>query len=129
MTYIRRQLKLSVYRLISRGGRDARFENVDGLSEVSLANHVIAMPAIDVDLIQGTTISVAKILYIETDTEILVKLATVGDTGFVVKPLDGNDVTSGKKGSLYLEGEFTGLFVTPAGSVGDATVLVALVGA
>ena len=132
MLYISRNVKLVVSEdrnsgyLIWRSGRDIKFEDLLALSEAKLTKQIISLPATDRDLLQGTSISVVKILYIETDTELLVKLESTGDTGFKVKPIDSSDLT--KKGTLYLEGDFSHVYVTPTGTTGDATVLMGVVG-
>lgn len=134
MTYVRRQIKLVVSEdansrkiLINRGDSETRFDSLDVLAEVELAKKTISLPASNVDLMQGTTIQLARILYIETDTELLIKLDSLSDTGFKVKPIDTGD--SDGRGILYLEGSFTHAYVTPVGSTGEATVLVGVVGA
>jgi len=113
--------------LINRGDSETKFDALDELAEVEFSKQAIALPASNVDLMQGSSMSLARILYIETDTELLVKLALTSDTGFKVKPVDSNDLT--KRGTLYLEGSFTHVYVTPTGTTGEANVLVGIVGA
>ncbi|TRO54902.1 hypothetical protein E2P64_08150 [Candidatus Bathyarchaeota archaeon] len=134
-TYITRQMQLLVTenqngtgQVINRGERQTKFEEIDELAEAEFKKYVLALPVTDKDLLEGTTISLAKILYLETDTELTVKLETTGDTGFKVKPLV-SDEASEKRGVLYLEGEFTKVYVTPVGTEGEANIILGVVGA
>jgi len=134
-TYVTRQIQLLVTenqngtnQVINRGETPTKFEEVDELAEAEFKKYVIALPETDKDLLEGTTISLAKILYLETDTELTVKLETVGDTGFKVKPIVTEDASE-KRGTLYLEGEFTKVYVTPTGTSGNANVIMGVVGA
>ena len=134
-TYITRQVQLDVSenqngtgQVIKRGETPVKFEEVAELAEAEFKKYVIALPVTDKDLMEGTTIALAKILYLETDTELTVKLADVGDTGIKVKPLVTDDAAT-KRGTLYLEGEFTKVYVTPVGATGDANVIMGVVGA
>ena len=134
-TYVTRQIQLTVAenqngsnQIIKRGDTPTKFDAVAALEEVEFKKYVIALPETDKDLLAETTIGTAKILYIETDTELTVKLVTTGDTGFKVKPLVSDDAET-KKGTLYLEGEFSHVYVTPTGSSGNANVTMGVVGA
>lgn len=134
-TYVTRQIQLSVAenqngtgQVINRGERPTKFDEEDSLAEAEFKKYVIALPETDKDLLEGTTITLAKILYLETDTEMTVKLGTTGDTGFKVKPLVSDDAAE-KRGTLYLEGEFTHVYVTPTGITGNANVIMGVIGA
>ncbi len=135
-TYITRQIQLAVSeqqngqgQIFSRGNNiQTRFEAVAGLEEAEMKKYVIPIPTVDKDLLEGSTIASARILMIETDTEITVKLDAVGDTGFIVKPVVEDDSAT-KKGTLYLEGEFTHVYVSVAGASGSANVIMGVVGA
>jgi hypothetical protein len=135
MTYIKRQVKVQVSEsqngegsLFKRGDRETSHGAVTGLEEVGTGKFSITIPATDQDLMEGMGITTGRILYIETDTEITVKLDNTGDTGFKVKPV-ADASASTKKGTLYLEGTFTHVYVTVAGASGTASVVVGVVGA
>ena len=134
-TYVRRQVFLKVSEdqngqrsLIQRGDVQTRFDAVAELEEGGLSKFAISIPAVDVDLMEGSSIANARILLIETDTELTVKLDDVGDTGITVKPLVDSEATT-KRGTLYLEGDFTHVYVSIAGSEGEANVIMGVVGA
>jgi len=130
-TYVRRQINVSVAEnqnqsdlIFSRGGSEVKYNADDALAEAEMLKYDIPIPATDKDLMEGSTISVGRILFIETDTEIVVKLDNTGDTGFTVKP-----VNSSTRGVLYLEGNFTHVYVSVAGTSGNANVVAGIVGA
>lgn len=134
-TYITRQVRFLVSekqngenQVIKRGDRETKFEAIDTLAEGEFKKWVLVLPITDKDLLGGSTIATGKILYIETDTEMVVKLGTVGDTGFTVKPIVAAD-TEKRRGILYLESAFAHVYVTPVGSSGNANVVVGVVGA
>jgi len=134
-TYVTKQLRIKVAEqqngenlIFQRGDRETKFEAVAALDEAGLQRFVIPLPASDKDLMAGLEITTGRLLYIETDTELLIKLANVADTGFVVKPMI-DESASEKPGMLYLEGEFSHVYVTPTGTTGDATVIFGVVGA
>jgi len=134
-TYVTRQVQLAVNenqngtgQVIKRGQTPTKFDGVNELAEAEFKKYVIALPETDKDLLEGSTIALAKILYIETDTELVVKLETTGDTGITVKPLVSDD-NEEKRGTLYLEGEFTKMYITPTGASGNANVIMGVVGA
>ena len=114
--------------LFRRGDRVTKFNALAALAEGEAKKYSIPIPTTDKDLIEGTTIAAGKILYIETDTEITVKLNDTADTGFKVKPLD-DDEASNKPGVLYMETEFTHVYVTVAGTSGNANIFMGVVGA
>jgi hypothetical protein len=134
-TYVTRQVRLQVTEeqngqgvLISRGGKDIKFEDVAELNEGGLTKFVLPIPTVDQDLMEGETITTGRILYIETDTEMTIKLDDVGDTGFIVKPLVAADAST-KRGTLYLEGTFTHVYASVAGASGNANVIMGIAGA
>lgn len=134
-TYVTRQIRFLASedqngenQIIKRGDRETKFEAIDALAEGEFKKYVLALPITDKDLLEGSTIAEGKILYIETDTEMVIKLGTVGDTGFTVKPIVAAD-TEERRGVLYLESAFTHVYVTPVGSSGNANVIVGVVGA
>jgi len=134
-TYVTRQVQVQVSErtsgenlIFKRGDRAAKFEALDTLNEARFEKYVLAIPTTDQDLMVGASISAGRILYIETDTEITIKLDDTTDTGFVVKPVP-TTVTDDKRGVLYLEGNFTHVYATVAGASGSANVLIGIVGA
>lgn len=133
-TYIERQVIFRVSenqngegKIISRGDRSTRFDALDDLIEGELLKYVISAPTTDKDLLSGSTIAAARILYIETDVEIRVKLDDTADTGFLVTPVDSDNADT-KRGTLYLEGNFTHVYVSVGGTT-DANVIMGVVGA
>jgi hypothetical protein len=135
MTYVKRQIIVQVSEnqngenaVIKRGDRETKFDEVAALNEASFSKLVIPIPTVDKDLLQGEEITTGKILYLETDTELTVKLALTSDTGFTVKPVVTADAAT-KRGVLYLEGTFTHVYVSVAGTTGNANVLFGVVGA
>jgi len=134
-TYVKRKISFQVTEdqggqriVLKRGDTDILFESEAALEEGGLHKFVIPIPATNQDLMAGLIITTGRILYIETDTEITVKLAATSDTGFKVKPVVTADAAD-KRGTLYLEGEFTHVYVTIAGTSGTANVIMGLVGA
>lgn len=134
-TYVRRQVIVSVAEksngedlVFRRGDRETKFDAVAELDEAKFSKFVIPLPQTDYDLMAGENITTGKILYLETNTEMTVKLNNVGDTGIVVKPVVATEADD-KKGILYLEGEFTHVYITLAGSSGNADVIMGVVGA
>jgi hypothetical protein len=134
-TYVSRQIQIQVAEksngedlVFRRGDRPTKFDAVVALNEAKFSKFSIPIPQTDYDLIADENISAARILYLETNTEMTVKLGSVGDTGIVVKPIVVADADT-KKGVLYLEGDFTHVYVTFVGSSGSADVLMGVVGA
>lgn len=134
-TYVTRQVQVQVAErssgeglIFKRGDRSAKFDALDTLNEARFEKYVLAIPTTDQDLMIGASITAGRILYIETDTEITVKLDDTTDTGFVVKPVP-TTVTDDKRGVLYLEGNFTHVYATVAGASGSANILIGIVGA
>lgn len=134
-TYLTRQLRIAVAQdrsyqnlVFRRGDKEIKFNAVTVLEEAGLAKLVIPIPTVDKDLMEGQEITAGRLLYLETDTELTVKLGTVGDTGIVVKPLVTADADE-KPGVLYLEGNFTHVYVSIAGASGNANVIFGVVGA
>jgi hypothetical protein len=114
--------------IFRRGDRETKFSDVEGLNEASLSKIVVPIPTTDKDLMEGQEITTGRLMYLETDTEMVVKLATVGDTGFTVKPVvDASSATM--PGIFYLEGEFTHVYITLAGASGNANIVFGVVGA
>jgi hypothetical protein len=111
-----------------RGDRQTKFNDVAELDEGGLQKVVVPLPAIDWDLMAGQKITTGRLLYLEADVETLVKLDAAGDTGVKVKPMVAADAAT-KPGILYLEGEFTHVYVTPTGSSGNATLVFGIAGA
>jgi len=134
-TYVQRQAIIQVAEMrtgekeiFRRGDRVTKFEELEALNECETKKYSVAIPETDKDLIEGTTITTGRILYIETDTEITVKLNNTTDTGFKVKPLVDSE-GSNKPGTLYMESEFTHVYVTIAGASGNANIFMGVVGA
>ena len=134
-TYFKRQVQAQLTEdqsgqrvLLRRGQSETAFNDIAALNEGGLLKFEIPIPTTDKDLMSGTEITTGKVLYLETDTELLVKLADVSDTGIVVKPLVDDEAIT-KPGVLYLEGEFTKVYVTPAGTTGNANVIFGVIGA
>ena len=134
-TYIIKQLRIQASEdqsgqnlLFRRGDRETKFSAVAALDEAGLSKIVIPLPTTNKDLMEGQDITTGKMLYLETDTEMLVRLDDVGDTGFVVTPVVAAESDT-KPGMLYLEGEFAHVYVTPTGSTGDAKIIFAIAGA
>ena len=134
-TYVKRQIIVQVSEskngenvVMKRGDRETKFDEVAALNEATFSKKVIPIPTVDKDLLEGEEIAVGKILYLETDTELTVKLAATSDTGFKVVPVVTADAAT-KRGTLYLEGTFTHVYVSIAGTSGNANVLIGVVGA
>lgn len=133
-TYIQRQVQLQVAedqsgrnQLIKRG-YDAvtRFDAIAALKEAELKRYDLQAPLTDHDLLASTSISAGKILYIEANGPITIKLGTTGDTGIAITPLDSSDTT--KRAVFYYEGTFTHVYVT-IGGTSLVEVLMGVVGA
>jgi len=134
-TYYTRQIRAQLsedrsgqHVLLRRGQDETKFNEVTDLNESGLSKVVIPIPTTDKDLLDGHEITNGKVLYLETDTEILVKLDDTADTGVSVKPLVSDDASE-KPGIMYLEGEFTHVYVSVAGTSGNATVIFGVIGA
>ena len=134
-TYMVKQLRIQASEdqngqnlIFRRGDRETKFSAVSSIDEAGLSKLTIPLPTTNKDLMEGQDITTGKVLYLETDTELLVRLDAVGDTGFLVKPIVEDDAST-KPGMLYLEGEFTHVYVTPTGSTGDAKVIFVIAGA
>ena len=132
-TYVKRQVQIQVSEsqnganlIFKRGDSPIKFDADDNLAEAEYKKYVLTLPVTDKDLLDGTTITAGRILQIETDTELTVKLDDTGDTGIVVKPVSSDDSET-KRGVLYLEGNFTHVYITIAGT-GEANVLMGAVG-
>jgi len=132
-TYVTRKIYLAVSEkqngtdlLIKRGESEIKFNAVSDLDETRSERYVLTGPVTDKDLMEGSSISAGKILILETDTEILVKLETTSDTGITVKPVVADDSDT-KRGTLYLEGNFDHLYVSFTGT-DDATILIGIIG-
>ena len=132
-TYVNRlvQLRVSEFSngegiLINRGDRPVRFKEESFLSEVRMDRHVLTAPITDQDVMSGSGIAAGRILILETDTAITVKLESSTDTGIVVKPLVA-DTGVTRPGVFYLEGEFTKVLISIAGT-DTAVVRVGIVG-
>lgn len=134
--YLKRQLHVEASQnangrnsIFLRGDLPTRFSGVASLEEGGIQKVALSIPTTDQDLlIDG--IAAGKVLYVETDTEITVKLDDTSDTGFLVSPVDSS--SSGlddSPGILYLETTFTHVYVSVAGSSGTANVIVAMLGA
>ena len=133
MTYMIRQVQLRISEqangedlLFQRGDRPAKFDGVDDLAEVRAEKSVLTLPVVNQDLMVGSSIAVGRILYLETNSELEVRLDDVGDTGVVVKPVVAAEGST-KRGTLYLEGEFSHVYVS-IGGTGSAIVWVGIVG-
>lgn len=133
--YMTRQVRLQAAQdasgqilVFRRGDRETKFNAVAALNEAGLSKLVIPIPTTDKDLMSNQEIAAGRVLYIETDTEILVKLALTGDTGITVKPISDADAEE-KPGVLYLEGDFDHVYVTPAGASGNANIIFGIMGA
>ena len=115
--------------VLSRGSLMKRLSGLDEMEEGGARKVALSIPSVDVDLM-ASGIALGKILYIETDTEITLKLSTTSDTGITVTPVDpdNNDLTE-VPGTLYLEGEFTHVYVSVAGASGTANLVVGILGA
>lgn len=133
--YVKRQIDLEASQsrngqgtVLKRGGVQIRFDAVTDLNEGGLQKLVIPLPALDKDLMEGQEITTGRILYMETDTELVVKLDDTGDTGIIVMPVV-EDSADSKPGTLYLDGSFSHVYVTPVGATGNATIVVGILGA
>lgn len=114
--------------IFRRGDKEIKFNAEAVLNEAGLDKLSITIPTVDKDLMEGQEIATGRMLYIETDSEIRVKLDDTTDTGFLVKPISSDDAST-KPGSLYLEGEFTHVYVTTIGASGTAKIIFAVAGA
>jgi len=134
-TYVTRQTRIVVSEdrggtklVFRRGDTETKFTELSELNEASFSKLVLPDTTTDKDLMEGQEISAARILYLETDKELLVKLADVGDTGITVKPVSTTLATE-NPGVLYLEGDFTHVYVTVVGATESANVKFGIVGA
>jgi hypothetical protein len=133
--YVKRQIDLEASQsrngqgvVLKRGGVQIRFDAVADLNEGGLQKVVVPLPVTDKDLMEGQEITTGRILYLETDTEMVVKLDDTEDTGVTIMPVV-DDSADSKPGTLYLEGSFSHVYVTPVGTTGSATVIVGILGA
>lgn len=130
--FVNRKILFSVDELAGERGRifqrgdsgEKKFKGLSDLAEVEIVKSQVSIPVTDQDLLAGTAITTAKILYVETDTELTLKLNSAGDTGVLLKPIDENS-----KAVFYLEGEFSRVLISVAGTTGNANVLACMVGA
>jgi len=114
--------------ILVRGGADKRISGVSTLDEGGLKKIALPIPSVDVDLMMDSVAS-GRVLYLETDTEITVKLDSASDTGFTVKPLDDTKSGLGNiPGTIYLETAFTHVYVTVAGTSGEANIVIGILG-
>lgn len=134
-TYYTRQIRTQLTEdrsgqkvLLRRGQDETKFNDVAALDEGGLSKVVVPIPTTDKDLMDSQEITTGSVLYIETDTELTVKLDDTTDTGITVKPLVAADASE-KPGVLYLEGEFTHVYITVAGASGNANVIFGVIGA
>lgn len=134
--FLKRQIAIEVTQtssgrnpLFRRGDLPKKLSGLPSLEEGGLQKVAIPIPTVDLDLmIDG--IANGKVLYIETDTEITVKLDTTLDTGIVVAPLDSNNADlSIVPGTLYLETTFSHVYISVAGVSGVANVVIGILGA
>lgn len=135
--YIKRRITLQASQkksggdmIFQRGDRDVSFDALDDLAECGLRKLAIPVPTTDLDLMDGEQVAAGKILFIETDTDITVKLNSAGATPIDVKPVIAADsALTSKPGVLYLEGVFDHVYLSVAGTSGSANVMVAIIGA
>jgi len=135
MTVVKRRIVLDVIDedesgdgvLVKRGGAIETLDSLTGFEEAKAEKQVLAFDESDRDLMSGTSITTGRVLLLESFATIRVKLDDTTDTGIVVKPPDSDDDTI--PGKLYLEGEFTHIYVTPIGASDDVIVVVSVVGA
>lgn len=134
--FLKRQIAIEVTQassgrnpLFRRGDLPKKLSGLSSLEEGGLQKVAIPIPTVDLDLmIDG--IAEGKVLYIETDAEITVKLDTTLDTGVVVAPLDSNNADlSLVPGTLYLETTFSHVYISVAGASGVANVVIGILGA
>lgn len=132
-TYVNRQVSVQVSEnsngenlIFRRGDRVTKFEEIAALNEACFSKFSLTLPVTNLDLLDGESIVAGKILYLETDKEMTVKLVDTSDTGFKVKPVVTTDAT--RRGTLYVEGEFSHVYVSISGT-GTANVLMGAVGA
>ena len=134
--YWKRQLSLEASQLASgkkiifhRGDIPVRFSGLSTLTDGGLQKIALSIPTTDQDVLPDG-ISTGKVLYIESDTEITVKLDTTSDTGFIISPLNSSaSDLDDSPGVCYLEGSFTHVYVSVAGTSGTAHIIVAVLGA
>lgn len=132
-TYIQRQVQLQVSeeqggrgQLIKRGDGMVRFDALAALKEAEFKRYDLTAPITNKDLLEGTAITAGKILYLETNGAITVRLGTTGDTAIPIAPLDS--AISSKKAVFYYEGSFTHVYVSVAGTA-IVEVIMGVVGA
>lgn len=115
--------------ILRRGEKDVSFDAIDELSECGLRKIAIPIPTTDLDLLDGEQISLGKILYIETDTEVSIRFISISDTPISIKPIIAEESgLSYKPGALYMEGEFEHVYVSVSGASGTANLIVGIVG-
>ena len=134
-TYVIKQLRIQVAQnqngenlIFKRGDQETQFEAVAALEEGGLKKMVISIPTVDLDVMAMMQITAGRLLYIETDTELTVKLDDVADTGVLVTPVVTASAST-KPAMLYMEGDFTHVYISIAGTSGSANVVVGIVGA
>jgi hypothetical protein len=134
-TYYTRQIQIEAYQkqggrspLFKRGDAITKFNALDELAEGGIRKLAIPIPSVDLDLMQDG-VAIGKALYIETDTEITVKLNNTSDTGVTVSPIVStrNDL-SDAPGVFYIEGSFTHVYITVSGDPGEANIVVVMLG-
>jgi len=113
--------------VITRGSdqADERFSAVTAIAEASAAQVVVPNTASDLELPLGSGIVTGRMLLIESDVDITIKLGgTEAERALALKV----PVASSSKARLSADVQFTALYVTVPGAV-DANVYYAVVGA
>jgi hypothetical protein len=134
--FLKRQISVEVSQtssgrnpLFRRGDLPKRLSGLTSLEEGGLQKVAIPVPTVDLDLMIDGIVE-GKVLYIETDTEITVKLETTSDTGFLVSPVDSENASlSLVPGTLYLETSFSHVYVSVSGTSGTANIVIGILGA
>jgi hypothetical protein len=129
--YIHRQFKLEVSKiqnmtnpLVSRGASETRISGQAELAEGIGSEVVVPAPSTDLLLPLGSGITTGRALYFESNLDMSIKIGgNEADREIVLKLPDA----SGAKAIVYLDAEFTSLYVTLAGTT-DAEIFYAVLG-
>ena len=129
--YVRRQFKFDVSKiqsmtdpLVSRGAKEEKISGQTALAEGIGSEVVIPAPSVDLQLPLGSGVTTARALYLESNQDITIKVGgTEADRALALKLPDD----AGAKAIVYLDAEFTSLYVTLGGTT-DAEVFYSVLG-
>jgi len=128
--YITRQIRLLVSEsqqgtnpIVSRGGDEEKVSAQTALAEATGSLIVVAPASTDVPLPMGSGIATGRLFYLEADQDITIKFGgTEAERAMSVKVPQ-----SGKLARMFLDIEFTSVYVTNSGT-SAANVVYAVIG-